>query len=91
MFILLYLLIFISDTDSFLIEIETADLYEDMKLMYEHLDTSNYPEVLVPTSDLPELPDLYSAHNKAVLGKFKDECAGAIIIVNIFIFVLKNN
>ena len=55
-----------TDTDSLLLDIQTYDVYKDMK---EHLwmyDTSNYPK------DLP----IYDARNKTALGKMKDECAG---------------
>ena len=55
-----------TDTDSLLLEIQTEEVYKDMK---EHLwlyDTSNYPK------DHP----LYDARNKKVLGKMKDECGG---------------
>ena len=31
------------DTDSFFLNIETEDVYEDMKLIQDDLDTSNYP------------------------------------------------
>ena len=55
-----------TDTDSFLLDIPTDDLYRDMKGLAEHFDFSNYP-----TSH-----PLYSIENKAVLGKFKDETAG---------------
>ena len=58
-----------TDTDSLLLDIQTEDVYKDMK---EHLwlyDTSNYPK------DHP----LYDARNKKVLGKMKDECGGELI------------
>jgi hypothetical protein len=58
-----------TDTDSYILEIETQDIYEDMQGMKEHFDTSNYP---------PDHP-IYSGNNKAVLGKFKDEMGGKII------------
>ena len=32
------------DTDSFFLNIETEDVYEDMKLIQDDLDTSNYPK-----------------------------------------------
>ena len=50
-----------TDTDSLILDIQTEDVYEDMK---EHLwmyDTSNYPK------DHP----LYDGKNKKVLGKIK--------------------
>ena len=55
-----------TDTDSLLLDIQTEDVYKDMK---EHLwlyDTSNYPK------DHP----LYDSRNKKVLGKMKGECGG---------------
>jgi len=56
-------------TDSLLVEIETEDVYEDMKNNIDLYDTSDYPK------DHP----LYSNVNKKVLGKMKDECAGTPI------------
>ena len=58
-----------TDTDSFLLEIETEDVYEDMAAEKHLYDTSNYPK------DHP----LYSEVNKEVLGKMKDECGGTPI------------
>ena len=58
-----------TDTDSLLLEIETEDVYEDIKKNISHYDTSDYPK---------EHP-LYSNVNKKVLGKMKDECAGTPI------------
>ena len=55
-----------TDTDSFLINVPTEDIYEDMKHMTQYFDFSNYPK------NHP----LYSESNKAVLGRFKDETAG---------------
>jgi DNA polymerase type B, organellar and viral/Recombination endonuclease VII len=57
------------DTDSFIYLIKTLDVYQDMKSLMEHLDTSAYP---------PKHP-LFSVKNKKVLGKFKDEVNGNII------------
>lgn len=58
-----------TDTDSLFYEIETDDLYEDMKEYKDLLDTSDYP------TDHP----LFSLENKKVIGKFKDEANGHII------------
>ena len=58
-----------TDTDSLVLEIETEDVYADMKQNTDQYDTSNYPK------DHP----LHSIKNKKVLGKTKDECAGAPI------------
>ena len=56
-----------TDTDSLLLEIQTENVYEDMGAgLY---DTSDYPK------DHPQ----YSAKNKKVVGKMKDECAGRLI------------
>ena len=55
-----------TDTDSLTYQVHTQDLYEDMKQDQDLYDTSNYPQ---------EHP-LYSAKNKKVIGKFKDETAG---------------
>ena len=58
-----------TDTDSFLLEIETEDVYKDMAAEKHLYDTRNYPK---------EHP-LYTEVNKKVLGKMKDECAGTPI------------
>ena len=63
--------LFISDTDSLLADIQSDDLYEDIKDIKDHLDLSNYPKD----------HHLYDPKNRAVLGKFKDECEGNIIQV----------
>lgn len=55
------------DTDSFILEINTDDVYEDFKEIKEHLDTSDYPENHY----------LHSKENKKVIGKFKDEMVSA--------------
>ena len=49
-----------------LVEIQTENIYEDLA---RHAD-------LYDTSDYPKNHPLYSAANKKVLGKMKDECAG---------------
>ena len=59
----------ISDTDSLLVDIPTDDLYRDLADLKDHMDFSNYPQ------DHP----LYDPSNKAVLNKFKDECAGRVV------------
>lgn len=58
-----------TDTDSLLLEIETDDVYKDMK---EDID-------LYDTSDFPEGHPLQSNKNKKVPGKMKDEMAGTPI------------
>ena len=58
-----------TDTDSYVIEVETDDLYEDFKEINEYMDFSDYNV---------EHPN-YDKTNKKVLGKFKDEMNGKII------------
>ena len=58
-----------TDTDSYVIKVETDDLYEDFKEINEYMDFSDYP---------PEHSN-YDKTNKKVLGKFKDEMNGKII------------
>lgn len=52
-----------TDTDSLTYHIQTEDVYADMKDNIDMYDTSDYPK---------EHP-CYSARNKKVIGKFKDE------------------
>lgn len=52
-----------TDTDSFIYQVETENIYTDMLTDLDLYDTSNYD---------PSSP-LYSATNKKVLGKMKDE------------------
>ena len=58
-----------TDTDSLVYEIETDDVYEDLK-EYSHL---------LDTSELPKENQLFSTVNKKVIGKFKDETNGTPI------------
>ena len=58
-----------TDTDSLCVEIETDDVYKDMKEQKEYYDFSEYPKDHF----------LYSTENQAVVGKFKDEMEGNII------------
>ena len=58
-----------TDSDSFLLEIETEDYYKDMERRKHLYDTSNYQK---------EHP-LHSNTNKKVFGKMKGECAGTPI------------
>ena len=51
------------------IHINNINIYEVMKENKDKFDFSNYPFV----------HDNYSTENKRVPGKFKDECAGALI------------
>ena len=55
-----------TDTDSLLLEIETEEVDKDMAQNQCVYDTFDYPQ------DHP----MYSAANRKVLGKLKDECAG---------------
>ena len=64
-----------SDTDSIFLSIKTRDVYEDMKQIIYHLDTSDYPE------NHP----LHSKENKKVIGKFKDELNGKIMNEIVFL------
>ena len=60
-----------TDTDSLILEVQTADLYADMKEpeLVDEYDTSNFH------------PDhtLYSTRYKKVVGKFKDELGGKLL------------
>ena len=58
-----------TDTDSLTYEIETNDIYDDMKKDKQLYDFSDYPK------DHP----LYDVSNKKVIGKFKDETSSKII------------
>jgi hypothetical protein len=57
------------DTDSFFLNIQTEDLYEDMKKIQDKLDPSDYPKDHF----------LRSEENKKVIGKFKDEMMGEVM------------
>ncbi|XP_031633841.1 uncharacterized protein LOC116347406, partial [Contarinia nasturtii] len=59
-----------SDTDSFIMDVETSDFYEDMRKNSEKYDTSDYP-----------LPNVFNLErkNKKIPGCFKDEMMGNII------------
>ena len=61
------------DTDGFFLNIPTEDVYEDLKLIQDDLDTSNYLET----------SHLFS--NKKVIGKFKDELDGQIMTELVFL------
>ena len=54
------------ETDFYKLSMQTEDVYRDMEHDFDLYDTSNYPK------DHP----LFSATNKKVLGKMKDECRG---------------
>ncbi len=57
------------DTDSFILEIKTSDVYEDMIDNIDMYDTSNYKSDSM----------LFSLKNKKVIGKFKDELGGKVM------------
>ena len=57
------------DTDSPLLEVEMPDVYRDMQEDLDEYDTSDYPREYYQ----------YSAENKKVVDKMKDECAGTPI------------
>ena len=59
-----------TDTDSLMLEIETADIYRDLKQHKELFDFSGYPKQHF----------CYDPTNNKVIGKFKDEANGDIII-----------
>jgi hypothetical protein len=63
------------DTDSLVYEIETEDIYEDMKEMKEWFDFSDYPKD----------HQLYDESNKKVIEKFKDELNGKIMEEGVFL------
>ncbi|CAC5391317.1 unnamed protein product [Mytilus coruscus] len=52
-----------TDTDSLCYEIQTEDVYNDMRTVHSYLDTSNYPDNHF----------LYSTDRKKIPGFFKDE------------------
>ena len=58
-----------TDTDSFILHVETDDVYKDIKDNQSQYDTSNYNNKHF----------LFSNENKKVLGKFKDELGGVPI------------
>lgn len=61
------------DTDSFILDIKTDDVYEDFSQFKDYFDFSNYSKD----------HKLYSNTNNKVLGKFKDEVGGVIIKENV--------
>ncbi len=63
------------DTDSFILSIESADIYPYIQKNSQFFDCSDYPK------NHP----LYSEVNKKVPGKFKDEMSGTFITEGVFI------
>ena len=62
-----------TDTDSFIIQTQTEDIYDDFNKIKDHMDFSEYAKN----------HKSYDASNKKVLGKFKDELDG--VVMNEFI------
>ena len=61
------------DTDNFILQIQTDDFYEDISNNVDKwFDTSNY--------DKNDSRPLEIAKNKKVIGKFKDELGGKVLI-----------
>ena len=58
-----------TDTDSYVIQTMTDDVYKDFKELHQYMDFSDYP---------PEHP-CHDKTNKKKLGYFKDECNGQTI------------
>jgi hypothetical protein len=58
-----------TDTDSLVYEVHTANVYKDMYEMREHFDFSEYART----------SPFYSDENKLVVGKMKDEYKGVVI------------
>ena len=55
-----------TDADSLLFQVQTEDVYADMRKSTEEYDFSDYPKDHA----------CYSTENKKVVGKFKGECKG---------------
>ena len=70
-----------TDTDSLLYEIETEDVYADMRENHEHFDLSNYPDNHpLFRNDSPETIKWLKSKNKKVVGRMKDEAGGEAIL-----------
>ena len=69
-----------TDTDSLIMNIETEDIYQDMKTMREHFDFSEYPDKHIIFENMSNdcIKEMKN-ENCAVIGKFKDEVKGAYI------------
>lgn len=68
-----------TDTDSFIYEIKTEDIYSDMYDMQEFFDLSEYPKDFEIKNGKNKGKKLYDEKNKKVVGKFKDELCGKIM------------
>ena len=64
-----------SDTDSLFYEIKTEDIYEDFDKRRDLFDNSDYDES----------SKFFFKYNKKVIGKFKDEACGGVIIEAVFL------
>lgn len=60
-----------TDTDSFILQVFSHNVYDDIKRNIEKFDTSDYPE-----KNIHEMPRM----NKKKLGLMKDECNGNIMM-----------
>ena len=70
-----------TDTDSLLYEIETEDVYCDMRENHDLFDLSNYPDDhKIFKNDTPETIAWLKRKNKKVVGKMKDEASGDAIL-----------
>ena len=70
-----------TDTDSLLYEIQTDDIYADMRQHHERFDLSNYPDNHpIFRHDSPETIRWLKSKNCKIVGKMKDEAAGDAIL-----------
>ncbi len=70
-----------TDTDSLLYEIETEDIYADMRQYHEHFDLSNYPDNhQIFKDDSSETIKWLKSKNKKIVGRMKDEAGGDAIL-----------
>ena len=69
-----------TDTDSFIVHIETADVYQDMlhPTMVDHFDFSSYSENSIQYANIQNFHEIREK-NKKVLGKFKNELGDLIM------------
>ena len=64
-----------------LYEIETDDVYADMREHHDHFDLSNYPDGHhIFKDDAPETVKWLKTKNKKTVGKFKDEAGGEPVL-----------
>ena len=67
--------------DSLLYEIETDDIYADMRQYHEHFDLSNYADNhQIFKGDSSETIKWLKSKNKKVVGRMKDEAGGDVIL-----------